>query len=923
MFLNNRFFYELIVCSIVLFLSSDRLWSQQLAFPGAEGYGRFTTGGRGGVIVEVTNLNDTGNGSLRAAIQSSQTRTVVFRVSGTIALNSELRITNDNITIAGQTAPGDGVCIKNYPLIVDADNVIIRYMRFRLGDEKNVEADALGGRFHSDIIIDHCSASWSVDECVSFYQNENLTLQWCLISESLYESVHDKGTHGYGGIWGGYNCSFHHNLLAHHTSRNPRFASDDASNPEGNVDSRNNVIYNWGYNSCYGGENSSINLFANYYKYGPATGPKDRIAEPSAKSNTVPVGEWYIEDNHVWGYPEITSDNWAGGVQGAHVDNARIYEPRPFAPVVTHEAETAYQLILADAGAVRPKRDLVDIRIVSETRNQTATYGGVYGAGSGIIDTPTDVGGWPVLTTYDIPEDNDSDGMADEWELENGLDPENSSDRNGDVNGDGYTNLENYLNSLCFRNDYLPAPGNLEALSASNEEIIIKWQEAALNENGFIIERSEGDTLSFIEVGTAFANETSFIDNGLSSLTTYYYRIRAFHDSAQSLNSNYISVKTVYPDGRPLEPNNPFPLNNAEDVHINSRLSWANAGAANSYNVSLGTTEAPEFMENQISNIFNPEGLQDSTRYYWRIDAVNNFGTTTGNLWTFFTENLKDTIVGHWPLNLRTSRTLDVSGNNNYAYLMNMESSNWIDDGITGRALHFNGIDDHLLVYYDDAIGFNILGFTLSFWIRQSITNKKMPWISKAKFDGETWGTRYELYHSSDGMINFIVDDGVEQSSLETANDEFVTGEWTMVSAVRDKENEKLRLYANDKLIAVENDMTWDLTENAHLYFGTNAQTSKFFEGDIDEIVMFNYALDSIAIKELYLNTISNIESDDKPIIPLTFELSNYPNPFNSTTTFHYSIPKAGQVTLSISDIRGKHITTLIDDFKTARHYKF
>ena len=172
-------------------------------------------------------------------------------------------------------------------------------------------------------------------------------------------------------------------------------------------------------------------------------------------------------------------------------------------------------------------------------------------------------------------------------------------------------------------------------------------------------------------------------------------------------------------------------------------------------------------------------------------------------------------------------------------------------------------------------------------------------------------------------MINFIVDDGVEQSSLETANDEFVTGEWTMVSAVRDKENEKLRLYANDKLIAVENDMTWDLTENAHLYFGTNAQTSKFFEGDIDEIVMFNYALDSIAIKELYLNTISNIESDDKPIIPLTFELSNYPNPFNSTTTFHYSIPKAGQVTLSISDIRGKHITTLIDDFKTARHYKF
>lgn len=438
------------------------------SFPGAEGHGSMTRGGRGGQVIAVTNLNDSGPGSLRDAVETEGPRIVVFRVSGTIDLQSRLVISNPYITIAGQTAPGDGIAIKRHPLLIDADEIILRYLRLRLGDETGNDDDALSGRYRKNIMVDHVSASWSVDEVLSIYHCENVTVQWSLISESLYNSEHVKGTHGFGGIWGSNYSTYHHNLLAHHTSRNPRFASG-----AGYTDYRNNVIYNWGYNSAYGGEKeqqgnpkfnfTTINMVANYYKPGPATeagAVSRRIVNPSSRDGANDYGQWYVAENFMHGDPEVTADNWAGGVQAQgqdtggpgqwrddHLEALKLDVPWEALPIHQQTAEAAYHLVLQYTGASLPKRDAIDVRIVDEVRTGTATFGETYGGGGkGIIDSQGTVGGWPELSSQLAPEDSDGDGMPDAWEHGHGLDPNEKADGLKDHDGDGYTNIEEYLN---------------------------------------------------------------------------------------------------------------------------------------------------------------------------------------------------------------------------------------------------------------------------------------------------------------------------------------------------------------------------------------------------------------------------------------------------------------------------------------------
>jgi hypothetical protein len=448
-----RLFFIVIALLVPLAVSG-----QTVAFPGAEGAARFASGGRGGRVIEVTNLNDNGPGSLRAAVQASGARTVVFRVSGTIKLLSKLEIKNGDITIAGQSAPGDGICVRDYTFRVSANNVIIRYMRFRLGDSTRYADDSFDGwsstvNMHRRIILDHCSISWAIDENASFYDNAEFTLQWCYVTEGLEYSYHPKGAHGYGGIWGGWQASFHHNLFAHNAGRSPRFnGSRYTGQPDSEyVDFRNNVIYNWGSYSGDGGEAGHQNMVANYYKAGPGTRSGDvqrQIVKPYGPPDYT-YGKWYIADNFIEGHPEATADNWTYGVQGipqSIKDSIRVDQPFPSALITQQAAQDAYAQVLAFGGACL-HRDTVDTRVTNEVLTGTATYGGLWGAHSGIIDSQDSVGGWPLLNSLPAPPDSDRDGMPDNWEIANVLDPYDSSDGRS-IREDGYSNLEHYLNSL-------------------------------------------------------------------------------------------------------------------------------------------------------------------------------------------------------------------------------------------------------------------------------------------------------------------------------------------------------------------------------------------------------------------------------------------------------------------------------------------
>lgn len=472
----------------------DRAEAQTPAFPGAEGFGMYVTGGRGGKVYRVTTLEDTGNeGSFRYAVNQKGARTIIFDVAGTIHLKSDLYVRNGNLTIAGQTSPG-GICIADYGFGIRAENVIVRFLRIRPGDVCGTEVDGFGGFDCGHFIIDHCSVSWSVDECLTAYSNDSTTVQWCLVSQPLNYSVHPKTLytdgkpHCYGGVWGGHNATFHHNLIAHAVSRTPRFGSRYTMKERGlkdSTDMRNCVIYNWCGVGCYGGSEMVVNMVNNYIKPGPAT---DQHYKGKSQHYRIFAADAdvraYVDGNVVEGHPDVSADNWPKGVAeqmsatAAQKAAARMMEPFEPGTITTFSAEDAYQQVLAYSGASN-YRDRYDAAIIDDVVNRKGSFksytkgyswSGVYDGKEysvshpagwtepGIINSQNDAlldgedSPW-VAIAYDetmlerLRKDTDGDCVPDYYEYRLDMDPTDPSDIN-DVNSEGYTNLELYLNYL-------------------------------------------------------------------------------------------------------------------------------------------------------------------------------------------------------------------------------------------------------------------------------------------------------------------------------------------------------------------------------------------------------------------------------------------------------------------------------------------
>ena len=624
-----------LLMTITAAVLSIAAFAQAPAFPGAEGHGRYVTGGRGGKIVHVTNLNDSGTGSLRAAVNGSDKKIVVFDVGGVIALKSDLKI-GANTTIAGQTAPAPGITVRYYTIRPDASNIIVRFIRFRRGQEKDVNdgADAIWTRHQTGQIYDHCSFSWSIDEIASFYDNNNFTMQWCTLAESLNNAGHGKGAHGYGGIWGGKLASFHHNLIAHVNNRSPRFNGArydwtgytsnklysqykwaNAVQSE-NVDFRNCVIYNCG-NGCYGGPGGGrINIVNNYYKTGPAAST-DRVTNISIGNSTSSSDNskywnmtslYYIKGNQVNSNAsrDWTGINYDSGVftingekytldtnhyygddvtytknsAGQDCVRIRLENPTEAGEVTTHSALKAYEKVLSFAGASL-NRDDVDTRYAKETREGTATYSGSVTKKKGRIDLVSDVQGYTEANfgTGSRPAgyDTDNDGIPDEWEKANGLNPNNASDALLFTldKKNWYSNIEVYMNSLV---QDIILQGNADA-----DESVDEYYPAYVNPaTGEKVDEINGGNP---EGGTITTEDVSFTISQLTNTGNNTSSVWDFNDGITISNEKSKSYAAGKENGIKYSAGVQYTIHLPEKVSISKMLftGYDNYGETDAY----------------------------------------------------------------------------------------------------------------------------------------------------------------------------------------------------------------------------------------------------------------------------------------------------------------------------------------------------
>lgn len=904
--------------------STQFVTAQTLAFPGADGFGRYAQGARANAtqqVYVVTNLNDAGAGSFRDAV-SQPGRIVVFAVGGIIYLQSDI-VVSRNCTIAGQTAPGDGITLFNKRVtFTGASNTICRYLRIRLGATANSGKDASGLANGSNMILDHMSFSWGMDEVFSINWDgkgtapDNITIQNSIIAQGLHRENHSAG--GLIQTPDGGKVSLLKNLYISNKTRNPKV--------KGVNEFVNNVVYNWGngnrlgdnLNYGWSGEAyimggssgvSEVNIINNYFMSGPHTPPSEASPFSRGTGTFFLYGAGNIFDNNQNGVidgSEVPYNSSANGYPGI-ADEGFKQTPFPYPaanPVMS--AAQAYQYIIEQAGSNYPRRDEVDGLLISEVASKGTQASYVYRE----TDLPLGNGGLGQVFNAPAPLDTDKDGMPDAWEDANGLNKNTADDAIAFSSSmPEYLNIEVYFNSLTntAAHAFVKHPTNITLTASSfelpspNSKIVVKWTDNADNETNFVIERSE-DGINFTAVASPAANTTTYDDiTGLLPNKTYYYRLKAIAGSIESAYSPVVSVTTPPIASAPTVTANPSPANNAQQVEPANgsvKLTWTGSTNTVSYTVFFGTgidnlTQVAT-VPYSASPSFTVNNLTEYTHYYWRVDATNAKGTTTGTAWTFrTTKTFPPGLIGYWSFD--ETEGIDIIDSSDYA---NHGILGLDDDDLSIRVPgKINGAVDFATASVDkyvvsiphkDHLYLNKTPFSISFWMKAPASmlppdNNSSSYllckgsITKNTTTGAT-GKRFDIEFKNK-EFRFAIDDDVTKYELTTSGVPFFVNDWVHVVIVRDTAAKRLRVYNNGQLIkeqatgtgaaqSIGEESDFILGNIGELEFLATTNKPAPYKGMLDEFKVYNYVLNDLDVLKLF-------HTSPLPITPYAPTLAN------------------------------------------------
>ncbi|ADY54253.1 hypothetical protein Pedsa_3724 [Pseudopedobacter saltans DSM 12145] len=903
----------MLVTFVILHLSASKVNAQTLAFSGAEGFGRFTTGARGAQNPEVyivTNLNDSGPGSFRDAC-SKQGRFIVFAISGIIKLSADLAIPK-NTTIAGQTAPGEGIVLYGRKVSFSgSDNTIARYIRIRLssGNGNSKSADASGIANGKDMILDHLSVTWGMDEVFSINWDskgnnpDNITIQNSIIGQGLHRHNHSAG--GLMQPSEGGKISLIRNLYSSNKTRNPKV--------KGINEFVNNVVYNWGnYGNTYGHSESGeayimggdsagesfVNIINNYFISGPST--RDNWATPFNRGNS---------NFNLYGSGNYFDNNKDGVLNGIDLPYDIISYPTgdesslkavPYDypmknPTMT--AEQAYYWICDHVGASYPRRDQVDKLMISDLRSVGTSGIYVYTES----DLPLANGGVGNVFSAPAPLDSDEDGIPDIWEDANGLNKNDKTDAvKYSLSNPEYLNIEVYINSLMDTppSPFIIPPSNILLSSVSVETpspqstITIKWTDNSNDEDGFVIERSL-DGVSYSVLDNVPANTITYQDNNGLPNVKYWYRIKAVNTNAESAYGAAVSILTAPIPTAPVKTSSPTPKNAYKYVellsHINTgnlQLSWIGSANTTTYKIFIGeSADNLAFISNSttINYTISASSLVKGKTYYWRVDAENSKGVATGDIWSFrVMPDIPNGLVGYWSFDdilNNGNQITDSSPYENHGTLALEESANIKTEGKVGSAINFATATtnmDVINIPNNDQLYLSNRSFSISFWMKApaaALPNSVSEYLlckgsmTKSNVTGAT-GNRYNLEFKSKQLRFAIDNDERNKDELGVDGYLFYTNEWVHVVLIRDFENRKLKVYANgvkqgEKAItsAIDN-----IGEESALILGNIGELELLnnekgvvkaiapapYKGLLDEFKIYNYVLTDAQIQADY-----------------------------------------------------------------------